>query len=370
MYFTKLKGYWDEIGNFTFGRPCTCGALPEFIEGQKLVQFLSGLNDTYGTVRSDILMMSPVTSVAKAYSILIRDEKQREIKSDSPMFSSDSASFLANSPAPLICLSQKYCKKSGHTVAKCYKLHGFPSDFKFTKNKRVAASVHMDFTPETPPLSDPQQVVDAPHDFSKEQYAHILSPFSRPNSHPLFQHHHHHLLLMPILTGPSLKRPLEIGRVKHGLYILYMGFRKSNFVSIHYSDVKSSDCSFHSVISPVPSSLVIDSSVLPTSCTSTSINKNDILWHQRMRHIPFGKMISIPHLSCKFYSKQSFVCPICPIARQQRNSFPASITHSSRPFELVHIDLWGPYHTATYNGFKYLLTIVYDYSRVTWTHLL
>nr|XP_033513944.1 uncharacterized protein LOC117278575 [Nicotiana tomentosiformis] len=99
-YFTKLKGYWDEIGNCSFGRPCTCSALPEFIEGQQLVQFLSGLNDTYSTIRSNILMMNPVPSFAKAYSVLIRDEKQREIKSDSPMFSPDSTCFLANYPAP------------------------------------------------------------------------------------------------------------------------------------------------------------------------------------------------------------------------------------------------------------------------------
>ncbi|XP_047250075.1 uncharacterized protein LOC124885866 [Capsicum annuum] len=34
----------------------------------------------------------------------------------------------------------KYCKKSGHTIDTCYRLHGFPVDFKFIKNKRQAAS--------------------------------------------------------------------------------------------------------------------------------------------------------------------------------------------------------------------------------------
>jgi len=32
--------------------------------------------------------------------------------------------------------------------------------------------------------------------------------------------------------------------------------------------------------------------------------------------------------------------------------------------------LWGPYRVQTYNGYKYFLTIVDDYSRTTWTHLL
>lgn len=36
----------------------------------------------------------------------------------------------------------------------------------------------------------------------------------------------------------------------------------------------------------------------------------------------------------------------------------------------MHIDIWGPYNTQTYNGFKYFLTLVDDFFRVTWTHLL
>lgn len=35
----------------------------------------------------------------------------------------------------------KYCKKRGHLIDKCYKLHGFPSNFKFSKGRRFAANV-------------------------------------------------------------------------------------------------------------------------------------------------------------------------------------------------------------------------------------
>lgn len=34
-----------------------------------------------------------------------------------------------------------YCKKPGHLIDKCYKLHGFSADFKFNKPKRFAAQV-------------------------------------------------------------------------------------------------------------------------------------------------------------------------------------------------------------------------------------
>ena len=38
--------------------------------------------------------------------------------------------------------------------------------------------------------------------------------------------------------------------------------------------------------------------------------------------------------------------------------------------ELIHIDVWGPYHTSTYDGFRYFLTIVDGFSRTTWIKLL
>ena len=63
-------------------------------------------------------------------------------------------------------------------------------------------------------------------------------------------------------------------------------------------------------------------------------------------------------------------CLVCSKARQHRLPFPHSQIHSTHIFELIHIDLWGPYRVQTYNGYKYFLTIVDDYSRTTWTHLL
>ncbi|KAJ0587500.1 putative RNA-directed DNA polymerase [Helianthus annuus] len=63
-------------------------------------------------------------------------------------------------------------------------------------------------------------------------------------------------------------------------------------------------------------------------------------------------------------------CTICPKARQHRLPFPNSTRSTSAIFDLIHIDIWGPYNTSTYNGYKYFLTIVDDFSRATWTHLL
>ena len=39
-------------------------------------------------------------------------------------------------------------------------------------------------------------------------------------------------------------------------------------------------------------------------------------------------------------------------------------------FDVVHMDLWGPYKTPTLDRKHYFLTIVDDYSRFVWVHLL
>lgn len=52
-----------------------------------------------------------------------------------------------------------------------------------------------------------------------------------------------------------------------------------------------------------------------------------------------------------------------------RSSFSSSSIKSDSIFELLHMDIWGPYKYSTYNGYNYFLTIVDDFSRATWTHL-
>jgi len=67
---------------------------------------------------------------------------------------------------------------------------------------------------------------------------------------------------------------------------------------------------------------------------------------------------------------QEAPCAICPKARQQRLPFPLSTITTSFPFELVHVDTWGPYHTKTHACHRFFLTIVDDFTRATWTHLM
>lgn len=51
-------------------------------------------------------------------------------------------------------------------------------------------------------------------------------------------------------------------------------------------------------------------------------------------------------------------------------SYPLSSSHASPPFELIHMDIWGPYRVCSKGKYRYLMTIVDDYTRHTWVYLL
>ncbi|XP_009588812.1 uncharacterized protein [Nicotiana tomentosiformis] len=99
-YFTKMKGLWDELDTLnTFSAcvcVCDCGAKAKSIKAhqdERLLQFLMGLNETFIGVRSNILLSSPLPSIGQAYSLVVQDEKQREIHVV-PAYPGESGSFM------------------------------------------------------------------------------------------------------------------------------------------------------------------------------------------------------------------------------------------------------------------------------------
>lgn len=183
-----------------------------------------------------------------------------------------------------------------------------------------------------------------------------------------------------LLQAPSLKRPLEIGNVHDGLYLLCSNcLRKGTNISESESCFSNSvfpsksnlvdkmHCSYYSISHSCKFSNVNNMfSINKDSVSSSSYNvasHNDnvhLLWHYRLGHVPFVKMKGMP-IPVNFSPKQPFFCSICPMARQVRLPFPdKTTTSSSAIFELVHVDLWGPYHVATHNNYKYFLTLVDD----------
>ncbi|KAH6816921.1 hypothetical protein C2S51_000524 [Perilla frutescens var. frutescens] len=96
-------------------------------------------------------------------------------------------------------------------------------------------------------------------------------------------------------------------------------------------------------------------------------------WHEILGHPSVGSMKHMLHLKRKFPDtgfEELRDCEICYRAKQQRLPFPVLNQRSEDPFSLIHADVWGPYHEETITNTSYILTLVEDHSRTTWTYLL
>ncbi|KAL2252169.1 UNVERIFIED_CONTAM: Retrovirus-related Pol polyprotein from transposon RE1 [Sesamum indicum] len=91
-------------------------------------------------------------------------------------------------------------------------------------------------------------------------------------------------------------------------------------------------------------------------------------WHRRLGHLSYDVLVKTGLVNNN--EKVNFPCDICPQAKQQRIPFKLSNSHSKACFDLVHMDLWGPYNEPSISNCSYMLTIVDDYSRCTWTYFM
>jgi len=64
------------------------------------------------------------------------------------------------------------------------------------------------------------------------------------------------------------------------------------------------------------------------------------------------------------------LCRICLEAKQSRLPFKGERTRASRPIELIHSDICGQINTPTWNGKKYFITLIDDFTHFTVIYLL
>ena len=158
-------------------------------------------------------------------------------------------------------------------------------------------------------------------------------------SNIIFQFHPNHCFLQDLKT----EQIMVVVKLLHNLYIL----DNSSFYSATTVSHKNS-CS--------------------SSCNSVKLDADYSLWHQRLGHTSYS---TLQHLAmCKNKPLPSSIFHVCPIAKQSRLPFSNSHIHTSNCFELLHVDVWGPYRVPSITGARFFLTMVDDFSRATWTFLL
>ena len=416
-------------------------------------------------------MINPSPTLSQVYSLLVQEERQRQVRNSS-QFQGEGASFSASTTSytqtggqkrPEVKRSQLFCthcKRNGHTVERCYKIHGYPSKQGKPRTYRSANNawaeterVEETAAPPLPGLNQEQsrqlyqflsnlttgnsssrsegeeasasvaymagitQVLNnthclcalggdvwildsgaSEHMCSEKGALHDLCLLRQPilvnlpNGTQVKVTHHgklrigrslvlDHVLHVPnfkfnllsvsrlcaqlgcpsqftkdmcFIQGHSQKRPQVIGKHSLGLYILDRRHMQGSPVEVEKVDVQGA--------------VINNSSVL--TCSTVNVACTFDVWHNRLGHMSPNKMKFVSSYIQLSNDRREFVCEICPKAKQHRLPFPHSHISTLHIFDLIHVDTWGPYHTKTPAGHRYFLTIVDDYSRGTWTHLM
>ncbi|XP_075663333.1 uncharacterized protein LOC142632900 [Castanea sativa] len=127
---------------------------------EHVFHFLMGLNDSYGNIIGQILLLEPFPSISKVCSLISQEEKRRSFghgvnvvypTEATAMFVTHAKGFNGNQGQNQGTSGNKghskkdrpictYCGLSGHIANKCYKLHGYPLGYKHKGSNQAMAN--------------------------------------------------------------------------------------------------------------------------------------------------------------------------------------------------------------------------------------
>lgn len=196
-YFTKLKGLWDELSSLCASPSCTCGAMTEALryqQRQRTMKFLMGLNEPYFIVCGQILLMDPLPSVNRAYSLVFQEECQREVSSYKPTTLDVAALMVKENLNAQEHKNYKnagkkkgeknerpkctHCRWEGHTIDTCYRIHGYPPGHRLHKASSQPSANQVS-------LPMIENKASGGVMLSQEQYQQLLALLSDANKSPM-----------------------------------------------------------------------------------------------------------------------------------------------------------------------------------------
>ncbi|WVZ09203.1 hypothetical protein V8G54_013733 [Vigna mungo] len=361
-FFTKLRVIWDELNCFRPDPVCTCKTkcsctVSTILSKRKHEDRAMQLLREHQLLTDHITASVSSTSLSNTtYVVCIHCNRVGH--QENTCFKKHGFPNQENKTVKTtITYSRKvctYCHKNGHTIDVCFKKHGYPPGHKFSNKPgqihNTISSTDIDTqlksldqersSPETIQLT-PQQYQLLAALFKQHtpntSNAHInqvgtVSTNTSPgNIVSIFQMQYNNIWLLDSgATDHDIHNQEKIGLIRHhnGLYFFD------------------------------PSTCKIDTNISPVICFVQHSN----LWHARLGHLSHARLqiLQNKHVYIKTDEIHSS-CDACHRAKQKKLPYTASNSTSLSSFELLHIDIWGP-TTASMNGFKYLLTIVDDYS--------
>jgi len=146
-YFTELKSLWEELSshrpihNCTCVHTCRCAAsrvAKTHRNEDQIMEFLTGLNDQFSVVRTQVLLLDPLHSLNKVYSLVVQEESNNA--SLTSLSVSEDSSIQVNATDTRRSQGRgksssqhkptrysTFCNRTNHTVDFSYMKHGYPN---------------------------------------------------------------------------------------------------------------------------------------------------------------------------------------------------------------------------------------------------
>ncbi|KAH0650173.1 hypothetical protein KY284_030085 [Solanum tuberosum] len=407
------------------------------------------LKERFDKARRQILLKSVSPTINQAYAMIIEDEIQH-----SAYLATGNQNFRGRK------LQCEYCHLNGHTKDNCYKLIGYPTDWKHKKKNDYGNGSYRETRShqaygntgrhEGLVVNNGQQsftsannvtgnIMIQVHGFTEEEYKQIMGLLNKDiketHGNTIGEwivdsgasHHvaaNKHLMSMNHNTmreGDKVNLPtgdsVDISNIGDASSfqnevmknVLFVPDFKFNLLSVSkitkelscFVSFYPDFCVFQDLYSGRVKGIGKEEGGLYIYRNDNDVSKKAIpkatqrlattvpiqdcsLWHKRLGH-PSSQVMRclnrLGHPSSQVMRCLNLLqsvkddellnnCSFCPIAKQARLPFPTSISRASLSFDVVHMDLWGPYKVPTFDKKQYFLTVVDDCSRFTWVHLL
>ncbi|GJY67536.1 retrovirus-related pol polyprotein from transposon TNT 1-94 [Tanacetum coccineum] len=155
---------------------------------------------------------------------------------------------------------------------------------------------------------------------------------------------------------------------------LEVAFRKS---TCYIRDFKGNDLLTGSRGTYLYSITLQDTSTPNLICLMAKVSSSQAwLWHRRLSHLIFNTINLLSKYDIvtglpKLKFVKDHLCFSCELGKAKHKYFNTKTTPSSkRRLQILHMDLYVPMRVESFNGKKYVLVIVDDYSRYNWTRFL
>ncbi|GJX75492.1 transposable element [Tanacetum coccineum] len=108
------------------------------------------------------------------------------------------------------------------------------------------------------------------------------------------------------------------------------------------------------------------------SCTEKSNSDLTKLWHMRLGHMSEKGMVILSKRGLLDNHKVANLefCEHCVMGKQKRVSFSKAIHQTKGTLDYLHADCWGPSRVPSLGGARYFLSIIDDFSRMTWVFMM